>query len=1630
MSTEKLEDSEPTFEMEKSDSQKEQSQEFLKGRDLLNIVQAELKFRSGDKINLKCKACGKTFSRAQYLKTHILTIHQGQKRYKCDTCGKLFASERHVKKHINIIHEGHKEQKNHKCESCGKSFSFPGGLKSHILTVHEGRKDYKCDFCSKAFSDAQYLKQHIYIIHGGNKDYKCNFCGKPFGHNGGLKFHIARHHLPQDNNVQITHDGSKVTFIEENNGKYYKCPLCEEKFPKAFSTANMKAKLKAHLRNNHGNEYKCDTCGKLFTYPKFLKNHIKEFHAKRTCKFCDKKFKIRQELKKHIQKWHSNDGSKDWYKCDSCGLLYSEKEKLEKHIKKICGRKYKCQSCKRTFNSERYLKKHVKIKHDDDNNDEVHEDSKLKNLDEDNGKMKFKCNSCDKSFTFSKRLKNHIKLFHSDFINEDYGKNKCDFCEKSFFAASSLKAHLTTEHGVDHTCKFCKKTFKHPKYFKNHMEKFHKNDSNRYQCDLCTTNNSSDPIKLHNGFKSKLGLRIHIETVHEGKKQVKCNTCNKTLTNQAALNNHIHVVHKGRKDHHCESCGKSFGIKHQLRKHIHLVHEGRRDHKCESCGKDFATGMQVRRHIRVWHDGIKDYPCNQCETKLTTQMSLNHHIKVIHEGKKEYKCKYCKKDFGTHQELKIHVYAKHEKKYDFDCKSCGKSFVQKCQLNRHIRIVHEGRKDFHCDSCKKVFTTNSTLRKHIHRTHEGREKSHKCDSCDTSFYEENNLKKHKLSVHEGRKDYHCEICSKNFSSSGSLRIHIKNVHGGEKSHQCKFCAKKYSTSFPLKLHFEKSHKGIDDVEYQCEFCKRFFCTERSLKKHLMLAHEYSADAKDEELNIEKNINSVHEGIKNETNEEEKNILSVHDSNSSKVFQSIMEEMTLIHEGTKDESNEENINTMHSDHEGSKDETISMFSMVDNTMHEDKMHLVHEGDKVKHNVVHDETYTENITSVDEGNIKNESNTKPIPKIIDLNIENNFKRAEVTDFLISDAIAKIERKENYQEPIEGLKVLEIVDNAKSDDNNIDSLHAVEKEKSNVVHSETYRENKTSVHEGIKDKSYNENGMDSVYHKGKKDETIKMASIVNNATCKENIQSVHEGGKEVFNVVHQLLLPQGNVQNIVHEGSKIMFNEESGKYYKCPLCEDKLLKAFSKANTMAKLEAHLRNTHGNKYKCDTSTLEIVKNTTVENDISNPVHEGGKEKYTDVNQLLLPPQGNAQIKIHEGSKIMFSEENGKYYKCPLCEQNILKAFSKANTMAKLEAHLRNNHGNKYKFDISNLEIVKNAVIENNFSNPVHEGGKEKSKVNHQLLPPQSNGQIIIHDGSKIIFNEENSNYYKCPLCENNILKAFSKANTKAKLEAHLRNNHEGTKNKHNLPAQLNVQIIHDGSKITFKEENGKYYKCPLCDEKFLKAFSKANTKAKLEAHLRNNHSSKRYKNKENMHLVHEGSKNDETTNTFSIVEVVDNAINEGGNVNSVHGGTKEKSNAVHNEIYKENMSSVHGGHKDTISNVEYSTKNSVHEGVKNENRMHSCHVCLSSDQKFTISELRNHLANKHFINVKQVKQQKSCEKSKNQKVFKIDSSTEEGFLNNKNFNYIKKRKKINFTMSDLEADVKKENDQENGFP
>merc|ERR1712020_685237 len=87
----------------------------------------------------------------------------GGKHYNCESCGQSFSRAESLKKHIHTVHEGHRD---YKCESCGKSFSQAGHLKTHVSTVHEGRKDFKCESCSKSFSQVGTLKTHINRIHG------------------------------------------------------------------------------------------------------------------------------------------------------------------------------------------------------------------------------------------------------------------------------------------------------------------------------------------------------------------------------------------------------------------------------------------------------------------------------------------------------------------------------------------------------------------------------------------------------------------------------------------------------------------------------------------------------------------------------------------------------------------------------------------------------------------------------------------------------------------------------------------------------------------------------------------------------------------------------------------------------------------------------------------------------------------------------------------------------------------------------------------------------------------------------------------------------------------------------------------------------------------------------------------------------------------------------------------------------------------------------------------------------------------------------------------------------------------------------------------------------------------------
>ena len=67
------------------------------------------------------------------------------------------------------------------------------------------------------------------------------------------------------------------------------------------------------------------------------------------------------------------------------------------------------------------------------------------------------------------------------------------------------------------------------------------------------------------------------------------------------MKRHINSVHNGQKDHKCNSCEKSFSEAHNLNVHI-KVHNGQKDHKCDLCEKSFSTSGYLKKHINVQHN--------------------------------------------------------------------------------------------------------------------------------------------------------------------------------------------------------------------------------------------------------------------------------------------------------------------------------------------------------------------------------------------------------------------------------------------------------------------------------------------------------------------------------------------------------------------------------------------------------------------------------------------------------------------------------------------------------------------------------------------------------------------------------------------------------------------------------------------------------------------------------------------------------------------------------------------------------------------------------------------------------------------------------------------------------------------
>ena len=296
--------------------------------------------------------------------------------------------------------------------------------------------------------------------------------------------------------------------------------------------------------------------------------------------------------------------------------------------------------------------------------------------------------------------------------------------------------------------------------------------------------------------KESLSKKLAI-SVHEEKKSTKpiCRLCSKTFTSKVYLKAHMVSVHEGKKPFFCKICDSSFSRERNLRLHISTVHDGNKPFKCDLCELRFTVKHNMKRHMENVHEGKKP-TCTSCHKTFTSRSYLKVHIESVHFGKRSFKCIKCESRFATKSDLKIHIETFHEGKKPLVCDICEQKFATNSNLKKHFKLAHV-RRPYKCHICIYAASYHIDLKKHIEVVHEGQ----KLFSCE--LYGQSCLTKHKALYY---KEFQCDSCNLRYSTKALLAAHISSAHEGKKNFHCTICDKKFALKEYLSKHFSSVHE--------------------------------------------------------------------------------------------------------------------------------------------------------------------------------------------------------------------------------------------------------------------------------------------------------------------------------------------------------------------------------------------------------------------------------------------------------------------------------------------------------------------------------------------------------------------------------------------------------------------------------------------------------------------------------------------------------------------------------------------------------------------------------------------------------------------------------------------------------
>ena len=417
------------------------------------------------------------------------------------------------------------------------------------------------------------------------------------------------------------------------------------------------------------------------------------------------------------------------------------------------------------------------------------------------------CQECGKAFTLPFDLVRHTRTHTGE------KPFKCKLCEQSFSMKTNLKIHTATHTGEkNHSCHVCEKSFIQSGDLKRHLDT-HKDLEKIFQCEFCDK-----------GFQTKIYLKKH-EYNHDQNKTFSCQICGKVFKSgtRVKLNRHIktvHDVHGKIRPHQCPKCEKTFKKPYHLECHNKSIHEKKKEFKCDIC--EFASDRRdsLRNHSKthIKRENRKQFNCDKCEKSFFSKSAMKTHMVRFHEIERPYTCDQCVViSFKTKCDLKSHMRVHNDVgRWNIYCPQFYKKFTKKGSLNLHVRTQHMGERQHKCNLCGKTFSQGAHLKTHINQVHEGstdiveRDKQFKCKFCEKTFVSREGMKYHLRTNHirTHQKPFECNFCGENFMNKSGMHIHITTMHNKEREHRyrCRKCDKTFFSLSAMYRHVKRTHE--------------------------------------------------------------------------------------------------------------------------------------------------------------------------------------------------------------------------------------------------------------------------------------------------------------------------------------------------------------------------------------------------------------------------------------------------------------------------------------------------------------------------------------------------------------------------------------------------------------------------------------------------------------------------------------------------------------------------------------------------------------------------------------------------------------------------------------------------------